>query len=104
MADPVEITPEDVHAAADWLEASAREFGTDLGNLMREVRSFVGGDWNGPAAGTHGEAWDEWEQGARQVVTGLEHDAAALRQAASSFRRTEQGSAASITATGSGTV
>ncbi|WP_280267949.1 WXG100 family type VII secretion target [Nocardia wallacei] len=104
MTDPVEVAPEDVHAAADWLEASAREFATDLGNLMREVRSFVGGDWNGPAAGTHGEAWDEWEQGARQVLTGLEHDAAALRHAAASFRGTEQGSASAITATDPGVI
>lgn len=43
MADPVEVGPEDVHAAADWLENSAVEFTNDLNALMREVRSFVGG-------------------------------------------------------------
>lgn len=100
MADPVDVTPEDVHAAADWLEASAREFGTDLENLMREVRSFVGGDWNGPAAGTHSQAWEDWERGARRVIAGLENDAAALHQAASSFRNTDEGNAASVAGVG----
>ncbi|WP_280267575.1 WXG100 family type VII secretion target [Nocardia wallacei] len=92
------VRPEDVHAAAGWLEASAREFAGDLSNLMREVRSFVGGDWNGPAAGTHSEAWDEWAEGVHRVVAGLERDSAALRQAATSFQGTEQGNASSIAA------
>ncbi|MGY1984119.1 WXG100 family type VII secretion target [Nocardia gipuzkoensis] len=59
------------------METSAREFADELNRLMKQVRSFVGGDWQGLAAGSHHDAWAEWEDGARQVIAGLEHDAAA---------------------------
>ncbi|MFI9412864.1 WXG100 family type VII secretion target [Nocardia gamkensis] len=96
MTDHVDVDPAEVHATAGWLEASARGFTDELNRLMKQVRSFVGGDWQGLAAGSHHDAWAEWEDGARQVIAGLEHDAAALRAAADGFSITDRGNADSI--------
>ncbi len=102
MADRVEMDPAEVHAAAGWLESSAREFTDEVDKLMREVYTFIGGDWQGSAAGSHHAAWTEWGQGARQVITGLEHDAAALHRAADVVVRTDRGNADGISTTGTG--
>ncbi|KZM75756.1 WXG100 family type VII secretion target [Nocardia terpenica] len=96
MADRVDVDPVEVHAAANWLETSAHEVADELDKLMREVRAFIGGDWQGSAAGAHHDAWDDWGEGARQVIAGLEHDAAALHRTADSFAGTDQGSADAI--------
>lgn len=90
MADRVGVQPADVHAAADWLTSSACEFTDDLTKLMREVTGFIGSDWTGPAAGSHGDAWSEWEQGARDVIAALEREAGALHSAADGFTRLDR--------------
>ncbi|MFI5779605.1 WXG100 family type VII secretion target [Nocardia sp. NPDC051570] len=102
MADRVEMDPAEVHATAGWLESSAREFTDELDRLIREVHTFIGGDWQGNAAGSHHDAWTEWEQGARQVIAGLEHDAAALHRVADAAVGTDRGNADGISATGPG--
>ncbi|KZM68547.1 WXG100 family type VII secretion target [Nocardia terpenica] len=102
MADRVEMDPTEVHATAGWLQTSAREFTDELDKLTREVHTFIGGDWQGSAAGSHHDAWTEWEQGARQVIAGLEHDATALHQAAEMTVGTDRGNAAGIGGTGPG--
>ncbi|ATL69040.1 WXG100 family type VII secretion target [Nocardia terpenica] len=96
MSDGVSVDPAEVHSAAYWLESSAREFTDDLDKFMREVRSFIGGDWQGGAAGSHHDAWDDWEKGARQVIAGLEHDAAALHMAARGYAGTDRNNADAI--------
>ncbi|MFI5781459.1 WXG100 family type VII secretion target [Nocardia sp. NPDC051570] len=102
MADRAEMDPAEVHDTAGWLETSAREFTDELDKLMREVHAFIGGDWQGGAAGTHHEAWTEWEQGARQVIAGLEHDAAALHHIANAAVSTDRGNADGIGGAGLG--
>ncbi|WP_181063141.1 WXG100 family type VII secretion target [Nocardia nova] len=99
MGGSVEVNPAQVHATADWLSTSAQDFRDELSALMKEVRSFVGGDWQGMASGSHSDAWDEWEEGARQIIAGLEHDADALHRAAATLHNTDQGSADSISST-----
>jgi WXG100 family type VII secretion target len=99
VGNSVGVNPEQVHATADWLDKSAQDFRDELDSLMKEVRTFVGGEWQGAASGSHGDAWDEWEEGARQIIAGLEHDATALHQAAGLMHDTDQGSAGSIGST-----
>ncbi|MBY8860652.1 WXG100 family type VII secretion target [Nocardia sp. CA2R105] len=85
MADRVGVQPADVHAAADWLTSSAREFSDDLTQLMRQVHGFIGSEWTGPAAGSHHDAWSDWARGAREVIAALEREAGALHSAANGF-------------------
>ncbi len=102
MADHMGMDPAEVHATAGWLESSAQEFTDELDKLMREVRTFVGGDWQGSAADTHHDAWVEWEQGARHVVAGLHHAAAALHRAADTVVGSDRGNADGIDGTSAG--
>jgi WXG100 family type VII secretion target len=98
MADQVGVDPAAVHATAGWLESSAHEFADDVDKLMREVRAFIGGDWQGSAADSHHDAWTDWEDGARRVIAALGQDAAALHQAAGGFVNTDGNNAAGIAA------
>ena len=96
MAGRMQASPTDLNATADWLDSSAREFDAEVTRFMRQVRNFVGVDWRGVAADSHGDAWTEWEDGARRVIAGLQKDAGALRQAAAELARTDGGHAADI--------
>lgn len=82
---------------ADWMKTTAQDFSDDVEKLMGEVQSLMQ-KWRGSAADSHQTAWSDWADAARNLVGALTDDAAALRAAASTFRATDDGSAAALTA------
>ncbi|GAB2558144.1 hypothetical protein GCM10027167_76530 [Nocardia heshunensis] len=77
-------------AVAGWLDQVAREIGDAVEKQMREVRAFVGAEWQGAAATSHEDPWAQWEGGARRVVGSFSTDAGLLRQAAAEFASTDR--------------
>ena len=80
---------EQIRATADRMEAWGEEFSNDVEELMGQVRELMESHWLGEAATSHASAWEEWEDGAKQVAEALSGDAALLRQAAEGYDGTE---------------
>lgn len=100
MADRVDVSPEALCAAADWLDRQAEDLISAVDAHMRAVRAFVGSDWQGAAAGSHEEPWSEWEEGARRVIGSFSADAGALRNASGGYTTTDDGAAQAIVRAG----
>ncbi|MCC3314775.1 WXG100 family type VII secretion target [Nocardia africana] len=96
MADRVNADPAAMHATADWLQGTADELADVVDTHMRAVWAFLGGDWQGTAAGSHEGPWSEWEEGARRIIGSFFADVGALRSAAGVLATSDSGSAESI--------
>ncbi|GAB4587644.1 WXG100 family type VII secretion target [Nocardia sp. IFM 10818] len=101
MAGEVAVTPVELRATADQLDQLAREIADSVDKQMREVRAFLGADWQGAAATSHENPWTDWEDGARRIVGSFRTDAGLLRQAAAEYTATDRARAGSIEAAGS---
>jgi WXG100 family type VII secretion target len=42
-----------------------------MGDVTGKVTALLGGGWSGPAATAYQQAFDEWRQGAEEVLSGL---------------------------------
>lgn len=69
------MTIELEHSAFDAGVADVRAAAADIGEhrraLDREVRGLLDGAWTGAAAAGFGDAWEQWQAGAAEVVTAL---------------------------------
>ncbi|WP_433656172.1 WXG100 family type VII secretion target [Nocardia sp. CA-128927] len=83
----VGVEPEQLRATADWLDQSAHEFADEVDQHLRKVLGFIGGDWQGTAAKSHQDPWDEWVDGARRIIGSFVTDAGLLRDAAGTYWR-----------------
>lgn len=101
MAGDFTGSPEELCAVAGWLDQVAQEIGEALDGQMREVRAFLGVDWQGGAATSHENPWTDWEEGARRIVGSFGVDAGLLRQAAGEYASNDRARAESIGAAGS---
>jgi len=100
MADRVDVGPDVLRAAADWLDKQAEDLISAVDAHMRSVRGFLGSDWQGTAAGSHEEPWSDWEEGARRVLGSFSADAGALRTAAGGYTTTDDSAAQAIVRSG----
>lgn len=89
MAGEVAASPVELCAVAGWVEQIAGEISDAVDRQMREVRVFLGTDWQGTAATSHEDPWTEWEDGARRVIGSFGADADLLRRAADEFHGTD---------------
>ncbi|WP_153416115.1 WXG100 family type VII secretion target [Nocardia macrotermitis] len=89
MAD-FEVSPDDMHSAADTMNSISEDFESELARLRKVVRSIIGSSWQGTAAQSHDSAWDEFFEGAGDIVAGLSNDAVALHRAAAEYQARDQ--------------
>ncbi|MGF6888535.1 WXG100 family type VII secretion target [Nocardia sp. GAS34] len=100
MADHVDVGPDTLRAAADWLDRQAEDLVNAVDTHMRAIHAFLGSDWQGTAANSHESPWSEWEDGARRVIASFTADAGALRNAAGGYLTTDHTSAQAIVRAG----
>ncbi|WP_405498364.1 WXG100 family type VII secretion target [Nocardia sp. NBC_00511] len=101
MAGELSVNPVEVSATADYLERTAQEIADDVAAHMKQVRSFLGGDWQGDAATSHENPWTDWENGAHRILASFLSDSGLLRQVASECVRIDGARAEAIGRTGS---
>ena len=58
-------------AVAGELDSVAQGLQAGMGSLDSEVSSLLGSGWSGGAASAYSGVWQEWHEGASQVVEGL---------------------------------
>ncbi|PXX01490.1 WXG100 family type VII secretion target [Mycolicibacterium moriokaense] len=87
-------------AVADELDSVAQGLRSGVSSLDNEVSSLLGSGWSGEAASAYSGVWQEWHEGAHQVVEGLVRMSALLQDAASRYSTTDGTGAAGISGVG----
>lgn len=71
-----------------------------LGSLDGEVSGLLGSGWTGSAASSYSGVWQEWHQGAAEVVEGLSRMSGLLQDAAAHYSSTDAEQAGGISGAG----
>ncbi|MFE3759443.1 WXG100 family type VII secretion target [Nocardia tengchongensis] len=100
MVGILNIDPAGVRAAAEWLDRAAQDLADEVTAHMRQVREFLGCDWQGDAAGSHETPWTDWEAGADRLLTSFRTDADLLRRVAAEHTQTDHRRAQALTQAG----
>lgn len=95
MSRPVEVVVSDLHLAAGRLRDAGQRLQDGLSGVDLETRELLGSGWQGGAATAFSTAWEQWHNGAGQVVRGVQTMADLLRVAGDQYAGTdEQGAGA----------
>ncbi|HKP44401.1 WXG100 family type VII secretion target [Mycobacterium sp.] len=94
------VTPSELVAVAAELESVAEGLRSGLGSLDGEVSGLLGSGWSGEAASAYSGVWQEWHDGASQVVQGLTAMHGLLQEAAGRYSGTDTSGAADVSGSG----
>lgn len=81
MSGSVEVVTSELHVAADRLRASAQRLQDGLSSVDLETSNLLSSGWKGEAATAFEKYWDQWHNGAGQVVRALQTMSDALDEA-----------------------
>lgn len=90
MGESVEVVTSELHVAADRLQAAGQRLQDGLSSVDLETSNLLGSGWKGEAATAFEKYWDQWHNGAGQVVRALQTMSAALDAAARSYEATDE--------------
>ncbi|WP_018680392.1 WXG100 family type VII secretion target [Actinokineospora enzanensis] len=102
MTAGYDATPEELRYCAAMLAQVDDEVRTALGTLQSEVDELFSGGWQGPAAAAFADAWQDWRDGADEVVDGLKDMSRLLSATERAYTANEQDAADRITGSGAG--
>lgn len=95
MGRPLELVQSEFSSASNSLSHSAQELQDGLSHVDLIVSQLMTSDWKGDAASAFRKIWDQWHNGAGQVVQGLQSMSSLLSVAGKQYANTdEQGGAA----------
>ncbi len=87
----VNVTYEEMRAAGKQLQAGKNDIETRLSQLKNQVKQLVAGGYVTDTSSKQFEAsYEEFDQGARKVIDGLEGMNSYLNSAADAFQQTDQ--------------
>jgi WXG100 family type VII secretion target len=87
----VNVTYEEMRAAGNRLQAGKNDIDSHLDQLKRQVDQLVGGGYVTDVSSKQFQtSYDEFTQGARKVIEGLEGMNTYLQKAADAFQQTDQ--------------
>jgi WXG100 family type VII secretion target len=87
----VNVTYEEMRAAGNRLQAGKNDIDSHLDQLKRQVDQLVGGGYVTDVSSKQFQtSYDEFTQGARKVIEGLEGMNTYLQKAADAFQHTDQ--------------
>ncbi len=99
MERSVEVVVSELQAASERLRDAGQRLQDGLSSVDLETRQLLGSGWKGGAASAYGPAWDQWHDGAGQVVRGLQTMADLLSLAGKEYAETDQQSGEALGAT-----
>ncbi|MCG7594653.1 WXG100 family type VII secretion target [Mycobacterium sp. PSTR-4-N] len=99
MERSVEVVVSELQAASERLRDAGQRLQDGLSSVDLETRQLLGSGWKGGAASAYGPAWDQWHDGAGQVVRGLQTMADLLSLAGKEYAKTDQQSGEALDAT-----
>lgn len=96
MERPVEVVVSDLHLASSRLRDAGQRLQDGLSSVDLETRELLGSGWKGGAASAFSGAWDQWHNGAGQVIRGVQTMSELLRVAADQYARADEQGADAI--------
>ena len=90
MGQSVEVVVSELHSAAARLENAAQRLQDGLSTVDNETTQLLGSGWKGEAASAYGPAWQQWHDGAGQVVQGLQRMSELLTIAGKEYAKTDE--------------
>lgn len=89
MTNSIEVVVSELHAAAARLGDAGQRLQDGLSNMDLETRDLLGSGWKGAAASAYGPAWEQWHDGAGQVIRGLQTMSELLSLAGNEYAKTD---------------
>ncbi|WP_185975872.1 WXG100 family type VII secretion target [Mycolicibacterium sp. 018/SC-01/001] len=99
MERSVEVVVSELQAASERLRDAGQRLQDGLSSVDLETQQLLGSGWKGGAASAYGPAWNQWHDGAGQVVRGLQTMADLLSLAGKEYAKTDQQSGEALNAT-----
>jgi len=96
----VQVATSELIAVSTELEMLAQTLRSGLGTLDSDISDLLGGGWSGQAATAYTGVWQEWHQGAAQVVEGLGRMSGLLQEAAERYGATDTESGEDVSGAG----
>jgi WXG100 family type VII secretion target len=90
VGQSVEVVVSELHLAAARLDDAAQRLKDGLSGVDDETTQLLGSGWKGGAASAYGPAWDQWHNGAEQVVAGLQRMSELLTIAGKEYAKTDE--------------
>lgn len=103
MGDSVEVITAELHLAADRLRGAGQHLQDGLSSVDLETSNLLASGWKGDAASAFAKYWEQWHQGAGQVVRGLQTMSELLAASADEYDATDELSGAALNSTMQGT-
>ncbi|MCP9273844.1 WXG100 family type VII secretion target [Mycolicibacterium arenosum] len=96
MSQPVEVVVSELHSASARLQDAAQRLRDGLAGVNDETTDLLGSGWKGGAASAYAPPWQQWNEGAKKVVEGLQRMSELLDIAGNEYAKTDQSAAASL--------
>lgn len=90
MGQSVEVVTSELRLAADRLSGAGQRLQDGLSSVDLETSNLLGSGWKGEAATAFQKYWDQWHNGAGQVVRALQTMSEALNAAAQNYQATDE--------------
>lgn len=99
MGDSVEVVTSELHLAADRLRGAGQRLQDRLSSVDFDTRNLLASGWKGDAATAFEKYWEQWHQGAGQVIRGLQTMSDLLAESADQYAATDERSAGALSST-----
>jgi WXG100 family type VII secretion target len=96
----LQITEAQLVAVAGELRSVVEETRTGFSTLDGQLSGLLGSGWTGKAGSAFGDVWQRWQEGASELVRGLDTMAGLLETAARSYQQTDAAGGAVIDGSG----
>lgn len=90
MGESVEVVTSELHLAADRLRGAGQRLQDGLSSVDLETSNLLASGWKGEAATAFDKYWEQWHNGAGQVVRALQTMSDALDAAAKNYEAADE--------------
>lgn len=90
MGESVEVVTSELHLAADRLRGAGQRLQDGLSSVDLETSNLLASGWKGEAATAFDKYWEQWHNGAGQVVRALQTMSDALQAAAQNYETADE--------------
>lgn len=90
MGESVEVVTSELHLAADRLRGAGQRLQDGLSAVDLETSNLLASGWKGEAATAFDTYWEQWHNGAGQVVRALQTMSEALDTAATNYQAADE--------------
>jgi WXG100 family type VII secretion target len=84
------VDPDDVQALGASVRAAAEHAGAAVGRVRAEADALFATGWRGPAAAAFRSGWNDWLDGAEDVLAALDELATLLGASAADYRQSDE--------------